>query len=489
MSRPSGTLLPLHSRLHPGSRIATRLWAGMMALVVVVLLLLWLFQIVFLEQFYSAIRISSIGKDATSLAASLSTASTPEAYDLFDAFAYRTGATAEWFDASGVLLLTSGSPEGRGASQGAWANLRLQSLPDVLDGLDSQNTLTHPRLGESFVVIGRPILRGGSVVGALLVTLPMPAVAETAAVLKTQLLWISGLLTLVAVALSIALARSFSRPIRAITDAAARMADGNFDTEIHVRNRDEIGELAETLTKMGRDLSRVEGLRREFVANMSHELRTPLTLIRGYAETLRDLDGATPETRRRQLDSVIAESERLARLVDDLLDLSRMQSEVVRLELSPVRLDTLAERVVDRFRGHALDVGMSIRLEAPSPCRVLADPVRIEQVLYNLLQNALQHGARGGTATVRVHESGNFVRCEVADDGPGIPPDELSTIWERFRRGAAATDRSRRGTGLGLAIVRSILTAHAAPHGVDSPPGSGATFWFELPTDAESTIS
>jgi signal transduction histidine kinase len=457
----------------------------MMALVVVVLLLLWLFQIVFLEQFYSAIRISSVAGDADALASSLSTATTQEASDLFDAFAYRTGATAEWFDATGAVLLSSGSPEGRGASQGAsqgaWANLRLQSLPDVLDGLDSQVTLTHPRLGESFVVVGRPVLRSGTVVGALLVTLPMPAVAETAAVLKTQLLWISGLLTLVAVALSVALARSFSRPIRAITAAAAKMADGNFETEIHVRNHDEIGELAETLAKMGRDLSRVEGLRREFVANMSHELRTPLTLIRGYAETLRDLDGAAPETRRRQLDSVIAESERLARLVDDLLDLSRMQSETVRLELSPVRLDTLAERVVERFRGHAGDVGMTIRLEAPSPCRVLADPARIEQVLYNLLQNALQHASTGGTATVRVFCAGSLVRCEVADDGPGIPPDELSTIWERFRRGAAATDRSRRGTGLGLAIVRSILAAHEAPHGVESPPGAGATFWFELP--------
>jgi signal transduction histidine kinase len=471
------------------SRIATRLWAGMMALVVVVLVLLWLFQIVFLERFYDAIRVSSVAEDTTALAASLSTATVPEAADLFYSFAYRTGATAEWFDASGVLLLTSGSPEGRGASQGAWANLRLQSLPDVLAGMNTQTRVTHPRLGGVFVLIGRPVRADGLLVGALLVTLPMPAVEETASVLKQQLLWISLILTAVAVAFSLVLARSFSRPIRTITDAARRMSEGQFETGIHVRNRDEIGELAETLTKMGHDLSRVESLRREFVANMSHELRTPLTLIRGYAETLRDLDGATPETRRRQLDSVIAESERLARLVDDLLDLSRMQSETVQLDRIRVRLDHLAERVVDRFRGHAETTGMNVRLEAPLPCTVRADPARIEQVLYNLVQNALQHGARGGTATVRVHLSGNTVRCEVADDGPGIPPDELTGIWERFRRGAAATDRSRRGTGLGLAIVRSILTAHAARHGVESPPGSGATFWFELPAEAESTIS
>jgi len=309
----------------------------------------------------------------------------------------------------------------------------------------------------------------------------MPAVAETVAVLKTQFFWILGILTVVSLALSLVLARSFSRPIRTLTEAARRMADGQFDAPVRVRNRDEIGELAATLEQMGRDLARVEGLRREFIANMSHELRTPLTLIRGYAESLRDLERTPPEVRRRQLDSIVSESERLARLVDDLLDLSRMQSEAPRPDFAAVRLDRLAAQVADRFRDQADALGMRLAVDAGEPCTVRADAARLEQVLYNLVQNALQHAASGGVATVRVMRRGDVVRCEVADDGPGIPHDEREAIWERFRKGSAQTGSSSRGTGLGLAIVRSILAAHGAPHGADSPPGSGATFWFELP--------
>jgi len=259
------------------------------------------------------------------------------------------------------------------------------------------------------------------------------------------------------------------------------MADGQFDAPVRVRNRDEIGELAATLEQMGRDLARVEGLRREFIANMSHDLRTPLTLIRGYAESLRDLERTPPEVRRRQLDSIVSESERLARLVDDLLDLSRMQSEAPRPDFAAVRLDRLAAQVADRFRDQADALGMRLAVDAGEPCTVRADAARLEQVLYNLVQNALQHAASGGVATVRVMRRGDVVRCEVADDGPGIPHDEREAIWERFRKGSAQTGSSSRGTGLGLAIVRSILAAHGAPHGADSPPGSGATFWFELP--------
>ncbi len=470
-------------------RIATRLWLGMMALVAVVLVLLWLFQIVFFGQAYTAIRESDVASDASGLAAALPGSTQAQAADLVAALAYRTGASIEWYGADGKLVLSSGTQDMMGGmgsmmGQNAWNLMRLQMLPGVMAGTDGQVLMTHPRLGTQFFVVGRAIRENGAVAGVLLVTLPMPAVAETVAVLRTQFFWILGILTLVSLVLSLHLARSFSRPIRTLTEAARRMAAGQFDVPVRVRNRDEIGELAATLERMGRDLSRVEGLRREFIANMSHDLRTPLTLIRGYAESIRDLERTPPETRRRQLDSIVGESEHLARLVDDLLDLSRMQSESPRLDLADVRLDRLAAEVAERFRGQADALGMRLSVEVDVPCTVRADSARLEQVLYNLLQNALQHASSGGAAAVRVLRRCGAVRCEIADDGPGIPPDERDLIWERFHRSPSRTESGPRGTGLGLAIVRSILVAHGAPHGVDSPPGAGATFWFELPAAA-----
>ena len=467
-------------------RIAGRLWLGMMALVAVVLVLLWLFQVVFLERTYTALRIQSAVRSADALAAELADATAGGASDLLESFVFRTGMDAEWFDADGRLVLsTSGSGGGMGGMMGqsSWAMMRAAVLPAALDGVPSSLKMTHPRLGEAFDVIGAPVRKDGAVVGALVAYLPLPAVAETAAVLKRQLLLISGVLTLVALLLSLFLARSFTRPIRRITDAARRMADGEFDAPVDVARRDEIGELADTLARMGRGLSRVEGLRREFLGNMSHDLRTPLTLIRGYAESLRDLEGTPPDVRRRQLDRIVAESERLGRLVDDLLDLSRLQSEAPRLDLRDVRLDALAARVADRFRERAEAVGMRLSLEAPEPATVRADEARLEQVLYNLVQNALQHARSGGAAAIRVRRSGGVVRCEVADDGPGIPEAERAAVWERYRKGTAGagTGADAGGAGLGLAIVRSILIAHGASYGVESPPGEGATFWFSFP--------
>ena len=233
------------------------------------------------------------------------------------------------------------------------------------------------------------------------------------------------------------------------------------------------------------DLTRVkqlESTRREFVANVSHELRTPLSLIKGFVETL--LDGAKddPGQAERFLQTIQKHTNRLAYLIEDLLTISRLEGGAVALSLQPVRLHDLAQRVIDDLRARAAERKTRIENLLPDDLEARADADRLQQVVFNLVENAIKYGREGGR--VRLHGEGNgdaLVQISVQDDGPGIPNEAQARVFERFYRVDRARSRETGGTGLGLAIVKHIVQAHGGTVGVKSEPGLGTTFLFTLP--------
>jgi two-component system, OmpR family, phosphate regulon sensor histidine kinase PhoR len=230
-------------------------------------------------------------------------------------------------------------------------------------------------------------------------------------------------------------------------------------------------------------LKQLEGTRQEFVANVSHELRTPLSLIKGYVETL--LDGArdNPELALKFLRTIERNAERLKLLIEDLLTISELESGRVKLNLQSVPVQTVVEKVLGDYKTRA--DARNVRLVDATPdLRVRADAVRLEQVLGNLVDNAIKYGRTEGTVEVsaRLLEDG-LVEVAVEDDGPGIPPDALERVFERFYRVDKARSREQGGTGLGLAIVKHIVQTHGGKAWVSSQPGQGARFCFTLPRD------
>ena len=229
-------------------------------------------------------------------------------------------------------------------------------------------------------------------------------------------------------------------------------------------------------------LKQLERTREDFVANVSHELRTPLSLIKGYAETL--LDGAkdNPEVATKFLQTIDRNARRLDLLIQDLLTISTLESGQIALNPQPVLLPALAERCLADLKTRAALRHVTLRNQLPeiSAC---ADEIRCEQVLSNLLENAVKYGREGGTVTVggRALEAGN-VEVFVQDDGPGIPAAALERVFERFYRVDKARSRDEGGTGLGLAIVKHIVQSHGGKVWVESVPGHGAKFFFTLPT-------
>jgi two-component system phosphate regulon sensor histidine kinase PhoR len=228
-------------------------------------------------------------------------------------------------------------------------------------------------------------------------------------------------------------------------------------------------------------LKKLERNREEFVANVSHELRTPLSLIKGYTETL--LDGAkdNPEVSSKFLQTIDRNAERLKLLIEDLLTISELESGRIRLQLQPVALGPLIAKLCEDFKPRAASRQVSLVNQVPD-LTARADSDRVQQVLSNLVDNAIKYGGSDGTVTLRgrTTEDGAIELC-VADDGPGIPPDARERIFERFYRLDKARSREQGGTGLGLSIVKHIIQSHGGKVWVESELGKGSRFYFSLP--------
>jgi signal transduction histidine kinase len=284
-----------------------------------------------------------------------------------------------------------------------------------------------------------------------------------------------------AVALLLArwLARGMTQPLRDMAAAARKMERGDYRERVVTASRDEVGQLAVAFNRMSSELESMERVRRDLVANVSHELKTPISALHAHLENL--LDGVEqPEPGTLQV--MLAQSERLGRLVDQLLQLSQLESGELPLRREAVALRPLVARVVSEIevtRGRR-DVGLAQDVAEDLP-PVFADAERVHQVLFNLLDNAVRLSPSPGKVSVRASRRGRTVEVAVEDTGPGIPPEHLPRLFERFYRVDTARSRDEGGTGIGLAIARSVVEAHGGRIWADSEPGRGSTFTFELP--------
>ncbi|MGB4023546.1 MAG: histidine kinase dimerization/phospho-acceptor domain-containing protein, partial [Acutalibacteraceae bacterium] len=390
--------------------IRLKLWAGMMTLVVIVLILLWLFQIVFLENFYTRMKVNDIKEKTIAVTELLNADQTEDFRDQMDILAYENSMSIELLDMNGNIVYETNSSGTVGKMHGMMNSLRAQIYEKALTGQESATTMTHPRFGNEFMLIGIPVYINQELTGGLLLSFPLAPVEDTAAILQRQLFYISLILLVAASLLSFLLARTFTRPIVDIEKAAAQMADGDFSARINVKQQDEIGQLAKTINYLGQQLSQIDEMRKDLIANVSHELRTPLSLIRGYAETLRDVTGNDADKREKQLGVIIEEAERLSRMVDDILNLSRLQSGHFELNKSVFSISKLAGNVAKRYDLLSKQRDVSIIMEMSDEQLVEADAARIEQVLYNLINNAFNNTDAGGTITIRDIDNGDRVR-------------------------------------------------------------------------------
>jgi signal transduction histidine kinase len=322
----------------------------------------------------------------------------------------------------------------------------------------------------------RPLDFLGSIKLKLGVLIVAAVVVTVAVVLLGEIAGLPALLTgivaaLLALGLVQVLAHGMTYPLREMVAAASAMARGDYTRRVTATSRDEVGELARAFNSMAAELDEVDRIRRDLLANVSHELRTPIGALRAKLENLvDDVETADPAA----LKAMLRQVERLGNLLEQLLDLSRLESGAVPLERSRFAARTLVEHVVDEWRTQA-EI-RDIRVEGdvdPATLELHADAQRLHQVLANLVANAVRHSPRGGRVLVRATAVNGLARLEVSDDGPGIPAEEAERVFERFYRSDQARSSKDGGSGLGLSIARWIVDLHGGriraeqvePHG------------------------
>lgn len=336
------------------------------------------------------------------------------------------------------------------------------------------------RFEVAVISVGVPLFLDNKVAGAIFLHSPIYGIHGTLRQVY-RLIFIAAFITCIfAIIIAYYMSQRISKPLQQMSKVAIEMASGKFDKKVNVREKDEIGQLALSFNFMAQELGQLENMRREFIANVSHELRSPLTSIKGFIQGI--LDGIiSGDDQKRYLKIVSEETNRLNRLINDLLNLAWIESGKIELNYQKVELNAFLRNIIVKFMPRIEEKGLTIRLDAEvERCIVNTDPDRLEQILVNLVDNAIKFTPPGKSIILESQDAGSKAVVRVMDQGVGIPEEQLQKIWERFSKVDKARTRSKGGTGLGLAIVKKLIEVMGETIEVTSTEGRGTEFTFTL---------
>ena len=358
--------------------------------------------------------------------------------------------------------------------------LKNADIEQLRNGETVVSSRMHPIEGSDILMTGFPIIENNRLVGTLILYLELGQISEPFRPLRLMIFFMIGLIVLNLVIFGRQIIDTIIRPLIDMKRASTVYAQGDFDYRIPIQSDDEIGELAETLNKMAESLGEVDEQRKEFLANVSHELRTPLSYIRGYTEMMQD-QALDDKTRDQYYQIIERETERLQRLVNDLLDLAQLERDSYPMTKQPLVFSQVLEDVVYRMEPIAKTKGVSIITDFDPSQIVLGDNDRLEQVIGNILDNALRYTPASKNIYLSTKTEGERTVCTIRDEGEGIPPEHLERLTKRFYRVDKSRTRKDGGTGLGLAITKHIIDRHDGTISFESALGKGTTVQIILP--------
>ena len=305
-------------------------------------------------------------------------------------------------------------------------------------------------------------------------------ISDFTLIIKQQLMYVCFLGIFVAVTISIFLSTKLTDPIAEITKKAKKLGNGDYNVEFKESGIKEIDELAQTLTQAQKEMAKTDELRRDLMANVSHDLKTPLTMIKAYAEMIKDISYKDRKKMNEHLDIIVDETDRLTVLVNDILDLSKMQSNADTLKLEKFNLAEEIKSIINRYQIIKETEKYTFNVEMPEEIWIKADKKKINQVIYNLINNAINYTGDDKLVTIRVTKQKRSYLVEIIDTGKGIKEEEIPYIWDKYYKSDKKHQRNVVSTGLGLSIVKQILELHDFEYGVKSVLKKGSTFYFKI---------
>ena len=460
-----------------------RLWSGMMMLVLLGIGFMWMFHIYLFEQNYVKAALTETQKRLEPVMDDLSTQDLADDPRLLSRMSHMAG---------GEMILTNQQGKlNEMDSIGQKINIqehqdeqivlnvivRRQEFQELLKGTPYRIVDRHRDRIFGFEM-GFPVTYQGETCFVILHNMVM--LKTTLDLNRRQLILLTILLTVTASVLALLVSRHFTRPVFQSKDAVDRLTRDDFSARPELKRDDELGQLSDSVEKLGQKLQQVDILRKEVIANVSHELRSPLAVIGGYAELVRDITWKNDSQREEDLNLIISETKRMSEMVTDILDYSQLQAGYIQLNKDWYQLYDILESEVSLCRPAAAQHQIRLKLECQDKDILLyLDALKISQVIRNLLYNAINHTKEDEEIRITIKQTADTICVAVINPGEPIPPEEQARIWERYQRSQHQSGR-RLGTGIGLSIVSTILGAHKMSYGVDCQDNQ-ICFWFSCP--------
>lgn len=446
--------------------LKSHIWLYLIIFTLMIVLFLWLFQVIFINKYYELSKADQIKKTTLEIIRNYD-----EDITYLDKISYEDNVCIEIVKNRMTIYSSNSSNRGCLISNYQYKNDFFDCEVDektykLINPLFDTKTLIYARKYNDDITI--------------FVNASLEPLNNTISILSNQLIIVTIIVVLLAFIIGYFISKRISKPIEKMNKNALKLANGNYNFKFDNSSKIyEIDELANTLNYAKNELEHTDELRRDLLANVSHDLKTPLTMIKGYAEMIRDLNYDNEEKRNANLNVIIEESERLNVLVEDILTLSKIQANKDTINKEEFDLVTLINNIIKRYSIYKETEGYIFEVNTPNEVIINADKKKIEQVIYNLINNAINYTGEDNKVIINVIKD-KKVRVEIKDTGKGIKEEDLPHIWEKYYHSKKKHKRNVIGTGIGLSIVKTILESHKFKYGVESKLNQGTTFYFEI---------
>lgn len=449
-----------------------KIWLYLIVFSLSILLFLWLFQVIFLDSYYKWHKTKELVKTAETITKTYNEQNYEE---MLDNISHDSGTCIELVKDNKLIYLSNIYNKGCTANSKDAYNYKSDFIKS--DNQASRYTIKNQRFNNKTLVLAFKLDNNTQ----LFISASLEPLDATVTILRSQLFYITLLIVALSLVVSYFISKRISNPIIKMKNKAKEIAKGNYNITFENSEIEEINELSKTLNYACSELIKTEDLRRELLANVSHDLKTPLTMIKAYAELIRDVTYNDKEKMEKNLNIIIDETDRLNILVNDILELSKIQSNSTPLNIEEFDLNELIKEILKRYEIYIEKENYKIEYKEKENIKIKADKIRIEQVLYNLINNAINYTGEDKKVIIQIKNEKNKIRVEIKDTGKGIEKKELEYIWDKYYKVDKTHTRVQVGSGIGLSIVKNILISHNFNYGVESKINKGTTFYFEIP--------
>ena len=436
---------------------------------IIILMLMWGSQLLFLKVFYEKYQINNLYRVAYRLSKNEHT------IEEIESIAYKNNLCIEYINNDNIYIFNE-------LSNNCILSTNNRSINNIINNFINKTDkkemikLNNPSNNTKSILYNIKLYDNEYII----LNTNLEDVDSTTSVLKSQLIYITLIVILLAIVVSIIISKTINKPIIKITKEAKKLANGNRELNIPESNIKEIDDLRDSLIYVNHEINKTDELRRDLLANVSHDLKTPLTMIKAYAEMIRDINKDDEEKRNENLNIIIDETDRLTILVNDILNLSKLEANKETLDISEFDLVELVNNIIKKYNIIKETENYNFILNMPKKAIVKGDINKISQVIYNLVNNAINYTGDDLTVTIEVKEKKKTYLVNIKDTGKGIKEEELNIIWDKYYKNEKNHKRNKVGTGVGLSIVKNILDKHKCKYGVTSEIGKGTTFYFEI---------